>query len=353
MVRWTKEKEWHQIHFTLYSLFWWMRAYVHFFQAQDCENVRFFFMNDNYVHHLIRVRNRVSSTFHTLWCKNHNALHLYYISRSSCCHSTFALDMHQIMLFVITISSPPSTASNSVWCNGVCTECILPDLSAKCARYSKQKLANKYDNITEKLFAELWQASWNYSLIQYSTYKTRSNWNSTLLLFRYLSHNDCYSSKKQQKCICSHDWHVHTHTHTDRKWSMRHDVAADSNRNLFINILHCDVANLRICTPSETIWHFDCTDNSWQKSTFILATMWELLLRCSHFFLNGMNALLAKKTLTLRMHHAQVVWFHCRSQFLSYHRTSRALPLIFHLCVSFRPNESAKECMMKWSHFGT
>lgn len=211
MVRWTKEKEWHQIHFILYSLFWWMRAYVHFFQAQDCENVRFFFMNDNYVHHLIRVRNRVSSTFHTLWCKNHNALHLYYISRSSCCHSTFALDMHQIMLFVITISSPPSTASNSVWCNGVCTECILPDLSAKCARYSKQKLANKYDNITEKLFAELWQASWNYSLIQY-TYKTRSNWKSTLLLFRYLSHNDCYNSKKQQKCICSHDWHVHTHT---------------------------------------------------------------------------------------------------------------------------------------------
>lgn len=42
----------------------------------------------------------------------------------------------------------------------------------------------------------------------------------------------------------------------------------------YLSILHCNVANLGICTPSETIWHFDCTNKSWQKSTFILATMW-------------------------------------------------------------------------------
>lgn len=52
----------------------------------------------------------------------------------------------------------------------------------------------------------------------------------------------------------------------------------------YLSILHCNVANLRICTPSETIWHFDCTDKSWQKSTFILATMVGLALFCCYCY---------------------------------------------------------------------
>lgn len=154
------------------------------------------------------------------------------------------------------------------------------------------------------------------------------------------SHNNCYSNKTKMHTLtwltCAHRSKVINAT----MWLL---IVIET----YLSILHCNVANLRICTPSGTIWHFDCTDNSWQKSTYILATMWDCCCIVPHL----------RHIAILRKHGLWEDASYSSGDMISLSKSIFVIyvhvVLIFHLFVSFRPNESVKECMMKWSHFGT
>lgn len=156
--------------------------------------------------------------------------------------------MHQIILFVITISSP-STTLNSVL-GALFISFIV--VVANCAIPNRNWQTNMITSVENYLFDELWRASWNYYCkltYTHSHPQTGSKWNTAYLLkmkkvdiFHNFTHSHNSSSSSSDSNNNNDNDNKKPYTHMAYTLYIQiendqcNDVAVDSNRDLFINI---------------------------------------------------------------------------------------------------------------------